>query len=65
MIVVVYIFRKNGVRPECVSVRGCVTRRDVVGIKYRVCFVCVFRMEKIYIMLWSCRLVGVPKFRVL
>ena len=25
----------------CVSVRGCETQRDVVGIKYKMCFVCV------------------------
>ena len=65
MIGVVYVFRRKGVRPSCVRIRGCATRRDVLGIKYSMCFVCLFREEKLEILQRSCRLGGLPMCRLL
>ena len=37
------LFRIKCGRTACVRIPVCETRRDVAGIKYRTCFVCVFR----------------------
>ena len=48
MIGVVDFCRRKGGREGCVNIIGCATRRGVVGIKYRICFVKKARAARMF-----------------